>query len=190
MAAVPDVTPTSSPTTVLRRLYLGRFVFALLWAALFGAVAGDLGAPARLLLVLYPVVDLAAALVDVRSRGTDGRSPAVLYANVAFSAVAAVALAVVGGEPTGVLATWGLWAVAAGATQLAVGVARRAVGGQWPIMLSGGLSVLAGIAFLAMSSGGSSVTGIAGYATLGGIFFLASALRLGRGSADRTAADR
>jgi hypothetical protein len=49
------------------------------------------------------------------------------------------------------------------------------------MILSGGLSVLAGAAFVAMaSSPGTTLAGLAGYALLGGIFFLVSALRLGR----------
>lgn len=49
------------------------------------------------------------------------------------------------------------------------------------MILSGGISVLAGAAFALQSSGASaSLVGLAGYATLGGIFFLVSAIRLSR----------
>ena len=77
-----------------------------------------------------------------------------------------------------------MWAVVAGLIQLAVGIDRRALGGQWPMMLSGGISALAGTAFFLMASAPDPALGnVAGYAALGGIFFLISALRLGRMSA-------
>ena len=44
----------------------------------------------------------------------------------------------------------------------------------------GGISVLAEAGFIAQSGGSSSVAGLAGYAVLGGIFFLVSAVRLRR----------
>ena len=49
------------------------------------------------------------------------------------------------------------------------------------MIASGSISVLAGVAFVLMAStAGASLAGLAGYALLGGIFFLVSALRLGR----------
>ena len=78
------------------------------------------------------------------------------------------------------LLVWGLWAVTAGAVQLIVALTRRGLGGQWPMILSGGISVLAGLGFILQSgSSSASLVGLAGYATLGGIFFLVSAIRLG-----------
>ncbi|MEU4745949.1 hypothetical protein AB0G02_36565, partial [Actinosynnema sp. NPDC023658] len=60
-------------------------------------------------------------------------------------------------------------------------VGRRRVGGQWPMILSGGISVLAGASFITTASGADpSLSALAGYAVLGGVFFLVSALRLGR----------
>ena len=50
------------------------------------------------------------------------------------------------------------------------------------MIASGGISVLARASFIAQSRGAGSVTTLAGYAVLGGIFFLVSALRLRRGA--------
>jgi uncharacterized membrane protein HdeD (DUF308 family) len=76
---------------------------------------------------------------------------------------------------------WGAWAIVAGLVQLIVRVTRRKMGGQWPMILSGGISVLAGGSFIAAAgSDNPTLANIAGYAILGGIFFLVSALRLGR----------
>ncbi|MBZ5740993.1 hypothetical protein [Nocardioides mangrovi] len=162
-------------TSALRRLYLVRFVFAVVWAGLFVATSSPVGTAAVVLAVLYPVFDLGAAVVDLRTSGD--RRP-MLVVNMALSLAAAVALAVVGDDLEGILVVWGIWAITAGAVQLSVGVVRRALGGQWPMILSGGISVLAGASFAASASSATSVTGIAGYATLGGLFFLVSALRL------------
>jgi hypothetical protein len=54
------------------------------------------------------------------------------------------------------------------------------MGGQWPMIISGGVSVLAGASFIvAASADNPTLTNTAGYAIAGGIFFLISALRLG-----------
>lgn len=173
--------------SALRRLYLTRFGFAIAWAVLLVVstavlgTAGTLGPLTVVLLVLYPLADLVAAAIDRRATRA-GAPSALLVINIVLSLLAAIGLvlAVMSGAGA-VLLVWGLWAITAGVVQLIVGVRRRALGGQWAMILSGGISVLAGAGF-ASSAGGSSpsVTGIAGYAVLGGIFFLVSALRLRR----------
>jgi uncharacterized membrane protein HdeD (DUF308 family) len=177
----PAAAGRSAPA--LRRLYFVRFGFAIVWAALLFADKSHLGALGITLLVIYPLFDVAAAIVDARSSGATGPVRS-LQTNIAISAVAAVGLAVAGasGVPA-VLRVWGVWAIVSGAVQLIVGLGRRKrrMGGQWPMMLSGGISVLAGAQFiLGASASDPKLTNVAGYAILGGIFFLVSALRLGR----------
>ena len=79
VSTTPSVTtaPAASP---LRRLYLARFAFAVVWAGLFAATGSTLGAAAAVLLVLYPAVDTAAAVVDARSTRATGA-----YVNIAVS---------------------------------------------------------------------------------------------------------
>ncbi|WP_236718068.1 hypothetical protein [Actinoplanes sp. TFC3] len=161
----------------LRRLYFLRFGFALVWAALLFTTAANLGPLSIALLVLYPAFDVAAAVIDLRS----SRSP-VLYLNIAISGLGAIGLAIASasGIPA-VLRVWGAWAIAAGLVQLVVGINRRRRDGHWPMILSGGLSVGAGTSFiLAAAKDGATLSNLAGYAILGGIFFLIAALRLGR----------
>lgn len=176
----PDAPPASIAAS-LRRLYFVRFGFAIVWAIIVGLSAASITPLSATLLVIYPVFDLVAAVVDHRaSRAT--RPAGLLYVNMALSALAAVGLivAVMSGR-SAVLLVWGLWAVTAGVVQLIVGLSRRSLGGQWPMILSGGISVLAGVAFAVQSgSATASLVGLAGYATLGGIFFLVSAIRLNR----------
>ena len=162
---------------VLRRLYLVRFAFAVVWAALLFLTKAELGPLGIALVVLYPLFDVVAAVVDARSSHARG-----LYVNVAISLLAAVGLAITAssGVPA-VLRVWGAWAIVAGLVQLIVALSRRGMGGQWPMILSGGISVLAGGSFIAGASAPDPVlTNVAGYALLGGIFFLVSAIRLGR----------
>ena len=163
----------------LRRLYFVRFGFALVWAGLLFATASSLGPVSLALLVLYPLFDVVAAVLDARSAKA-GKPIAALYVNVAVSLLAAggLAVAAASGIP-GVLRVWGTWAIVAGVVQLVVGAARRGLGGQWPMILSGAISVVAGSSFILQATkDGASLSALAGYATLGGIFFLVSALRL------------
>ena len=166
--------------TSLRKLYFVRFGFAVIWAVLVFSFGSELGPVTATLLVLYPLFDLAAAIVDVRSN----RAGALLYINMALSLLAAVGLAIAATSGTpAVLGVWGVWAITAGLVQLIVGIRRRKLGGQWVMIISGGLSVPVGASFLGLASGEpASVTTLGGYAALGGVFFLISALRLGRTS--------
>jgi uncharacterized membrane protein HdeD (DUF308 family) len=74
---------------------------------------------------------------------------------------------------------WGVWAVVSGVVQLIVALLRRSLGGQIPLVVSGAISVLAGIAFAAQGTQGTgTAVGVGGYAVVGGIFFLIAAIRL------------
>jgi uncharacterized membrane protein HdeD (DUF308 family) len=176
--AAPGISTTAS---ALRRLYFARAAFALVWAGVTFAVADELSPLTVTLLVIYPLVDVAAAIIDVRTSRSTG-SPVLLYVNIAVSLLAAVGLAVAGasGVPAA-LRVWGAWAIVAGLIQLVVGVSRRKLGGQWPMIISGGLSVLAGGSFFAAASATDpAMTNAIGYAIPGAIFFLIAAVRLGR----------
>jgi uncharacterized membrane protein HdeD (DUF308 family) len=171
---------TGSPS-VLRNLYFVRFGFAIVWAALMFVVGSSVGPLSVTLIVLYPLFDVAAAIVDARSSGSSG-STRLLYVNIAISSLAAIGLilALTSGIPA-VLRVWGVWAIVAGIVQLIVALTRRKLGGQWAMIASGGISVLAGTSFILLAAADGQTLGrVAGYAVLGGIFFLVSALRLGR----------
>ncbi|MCI3273554.1 hypothetical protein [Streptomyces cylindrosporus] len=175
-----SATPTAA-VPALRRLYVIRFAFAAAWAALLLVSGDELTVGTKVLLFLYPAFDVAAAVVDARSARAAGLVKG-LYANMAASALAAVGVVIAGASGVAdVLRVWGAWAVVSGLIQLLVGVARRPMGGQWAMILSGGISVLAGANFIrSATQDDPSLATIAGYAALGGIFFLASAMRLSR----------
>jgi uncharacterized membrane protein HdeD (DUF308 family) len=120
-------------------------------------------------------------VIDFRSSGSS-RAKAPLYINMGLSLLTAIGLvaAVSSGIPD-VLRVWGAWAITAGIVQLIIAILRYRLGGQWAMILSGGISVIAGSSFILMAGGpNATLTGIGGYAILGGIFFLASAIRLHR----------
>ena len=174
-AAAAAPTTTTNTAGHLRRLYFARFVFAAAWAGAFAAIGSKIDAGSVTLLILYPAFDVAAAIFDARS--TRDR---VLYVNIAVSTAAAIGLAAAAADDIpAVLRTWGVWAIVAGLVQLFVALKRRrALGGQWAMILSGGISVIAGAGFLGQAGSATSMKLCAGYAALGGLFFLISAVRL------------
>lgn len=177
------VTPVDIAASArLRRLYLARFAFAVIWAiALIAVTASPApGAILTALLVLYPLVDAAAVLWQRRSVGRASSSAIAEWGNVAISVLAAIGLGVASSVSiSAALSVWGIWAIVSGITQLVTAVLRRRVGGQVPLMISGALSVLAGLGFLIQGlGGGSGAAGIGGYAIFGGVLFLVSAIRL------------
>ncbi|GAA2915634.1 hypothetical protein [Streptomyces mexicanus] len=181
MSAIAAPSDTAGTASALRRLYFVRFVFAIVWALVMFTMAKEITPAGAVLLVLYPLFDVGAAVYDAKVSRNTG-SPALLYVNVAVSLVTAVGLTVAcaSGIPA-VLRVWGAWAVVAGLVQLIVAIPRRKMGGQWPMILSGGISVLAGGSFIASAGADDpALTSAVGYAIPGGIFFLLSALRLKR----------
>ena len=174
-AAPVNTINTTNTAGHLRRLYFVRFVFAAAWAGTFAATGSKIDAGSVTLLILYPAFDVAAAIFDARS--TRDRA---LYVNIAISTVAAIGLAAAAaGDIAAVLRTFGAWAIVAGLVQLFVALKRRrSLGGQWAMVLSGGISVIAGAGFLGYASRATSMKVLAGYAALGGLFFLISAVRL------------
>ena len=113
----------SAPQSRTLRVFLTRGVIAIAWAVVFAAVSHSLTtgvtAGAGVLLVLYPLIDAVASLIDARSQHGSARQ--LLLANAGSSIVAAVALGVAAtGSVASVLAVFGVWAAVSGAAQLVV----------------------------------------------------------------------
>jgi hypothetical protein len=161
-------------------------VLALAWAAaVIIAVGGDvpttasdLAAGVAVLLASYPLIDVIASIAVARY---DATSRIVSRVNAAISTAAVVAIAVTGlGSDAGAtLASFGAWAAISGAIQLGVAIHRRRPrGGQLPMIVSGGLSTVAGLGFIAQSGGTDAhLTYIGGYMALGALLYLLSTLR-------------
>ena len=165
-------------------LLLSRVVFALVWAVVLVTTGPGLSLVTAVVLVLYPVGDLVLVGLDTYRSGAASRGARIgLGFNLAVSAIAAVALAVAAAYGvSSVLLAWGVWAVVAGAGQLVVALARRRTRrGQWPLIVSGGLSCVVGLAFVAMAAGPApQLVSLAGYAVAGAVFALIGFLRLRR----------
>jgi uncharacterized membrane protein HdeD (DUF308 family) len=177
---------TSSPhETRILRIFLIRGVIAIAWAAGFAVVANslttDVTIVAGVLLVLYPLIDAVATLLDARSQHGSARQ--LLLINAGSSIVAAVALGVAATRGiAAVFTVFGVWAAVSGAAQLVVVLRRRAqLGNQWPLLLANGVSVIGGVAFLIAAAVGNPRLGmLAIYAATGGVEFVIQAWLLAR----------
>lgn len=177
-------TPTATAPTfapALRRLYLVRAAFAVVWSVALIATASLGGPLLTVLLIVYPLFDAAAVLWQMRAEGQTRRARPSEWINVVVSVLVALALGIASSlSVAAALAIWGVWAIGAGIPQLVTAIRNRSTGGQVPQMLSGGISVLAGSAFLVQGlQGATAIAGVGGYAIVGAVFFLVSALRLG-----------
>jgi uncharacterized membrane protein HdeD (DUF308 family) len=187
---VDVVVPAAAAQT--RRLYLIRAVAALLWAGLLALALHSSGsltpqesvpALAIALLILYPLIDVTASLLDARAQQhRDPGNAAIQVGNAVIGTVAAAIIAVAASHGAdAILRVFGTWALLTGLIQLTLAIIRRgrATPGQWPMILSGVISSGAGLSFLKMATGRElKLTSLAGYAVLGAIFFLISAWRL------------
>lgn len=168
-----------------RRIAYVRAAAALVWAvavAIAGGSAGlDLSVGLALLVSAYPVIDVVASLAEAAHGGpAAGRLRA--SAAVSALAVAGLAIAAFGSDLKAVLAVFGAWAVVSGLLQLANAIQRRRAGSrEIPMLISGGLSAIAGIAIIGSARADDPGLGtIAGYAAVGAVLFLIWAYRTRR----------
>ncbi|MFI6235478.1 DUF308 domain-containing protein [Micromonospora sp. NPDC050784] len=165
----------------LLRIYLVRGLVAIGWAAGFSAVGDSLTATAVVLLIAYPLIDVVASLLDAREDpGTPARQLQIF--NTTLSAVAALALGLAAVSGVGaVLFTFGVWAIVSGVAQFTVAVRRNSpeLGRQWPMLIAGALSVIAGATYLPAALGAEpSLSMLILYTAAGGVFFVLQAATL------------
>lgn len=174
---------------LLRSLYFVRATFSVCWAILVVLFAGTSTDVATFLLVIYPAWDVIGTWLDIRANRS-GTSKTPQYINMVISIVTtiAVGIALQRGIPE-TLVVFGFWAILTGLIQLILGVRRRkSFGGQWPMILSGGQSVIGGASFIALAHDPTmGITSLAGYAAFGAFYYLLSAFRLSK-TASRVAA--
>ena len=176
--AAPDAPPSRN---VPQRIAIVRALLALVWAAALVIAVGDdvpstssdVPIAAAALLASYPAIDVVASIAA--TLGTDA-SRRLLRINAALSAlaVAAIGATAFGADAGATLAAFGAWAAVSGAIQLGVAVHRRRAGGrQLPMIVSGGLSTIAGVSFLAASGmDDADLATVGGYMGLGGLLYL------------------
>jgi uncharacterized membrane protein HdeD (DUF308 family) len=162
-------------------------VLALVWAAALvvaprhraPTTASDVPFAAAALLTTYPAIDAVSSIVDA-SRGTPAFAR-LLRVNAAISTLAIAALAVTafGLDAGSALVAFGAWAAVSGALQLATAIRHgRSEGYQPSMIISGGLSTLAGLSFIAAARADTAhLANIAYYMAFGAVLFLLSAVR-------------
>ncbi|XVU28912.1 hypothetical protein ACQPZJ_18185 [Actinoplanes sp. CA-054009] len=164
----------------LFRIYLIRGLIAIAWSIAFATVQHDLTAVSVALLVLYPVIDVVASLADVREgRGTPARKLQIFNTSLSAATAVGLGLAAISGIGA-VLFVFGLWAIVAGAAQVVVALSRRRVlGWQWPSLLAGSFSVIAGATYLPVAVGDEpTLNMLVLYTAAGGTFFVLQSLLL------------
>jgi hypothetical protein len=180
-AAEPVAPDASRSRDSPRRIAIVRAVLALVWAAALVIVVGDevpstssdVPIAAAALLASYPAIDVVASIAG--ALGTDA-SARVLRVNAAIGVLAVVAIGVTafGFDAGATLAAFGSWAAVSGAIQFAVAVhLRRTEARQLPMLVSGGLSTIAGLGFLASSGmDDAHLARVGGYMALGALLYL------------------
>jgi uncharacterized membrane protein HdeD (DUF308 family) len=108
--------------------------------------------------------------------------------NLAMDIAAAVAiLAAVQSSLAAAITAFGVWAIVTGAVMIYLAVRRqRPLGGQWPLIISGAGSVLAGTTFVGWTGSAAAGLGaLAQYSAGGAIWYLLTALWLTRAARSR-----
>ncbi len=172
----------------LQSYYFVRAAFSIGWIA---AAIHFSAQPVfvMFLLVIYPLWDALANLVDARVNGGLATNPSQAL-NAAISVITALVVAVAirnGMHP--VLTVFGVWAILSGLLQLVTGARRwSAYGAQWVMILSGAQSALAGGFMISRSIGSAlpTILDITPYAGFGAFYFLLSAVWLTAAAYRRT----
>ncbi|MCW3061190.1 MAG: hypothetical protein JWQ02_3011 [Capsulimonas sp.] len=166
----------------LRTLYFTRAAFSIVWVSLLASFVKTSPAITAALLLIYPAWDVVGTILDIRAnRRASSKTPQYINIAISVATTLAVGLTLAQGAPA-TLTVFGAWAILTGAIQLTLGLSRRKeLGGQWPMILSGGQSILAGISFIALAhSPTKGIISLAGYSAFGAFYYLLAAFRLNK----------
>lgn len=175
----------------LRKLYFTRVAFSVLWIALVVTLAKTNNTLGTILFIIYPAWDVVATFFDISANPpTANKTPQYVNAGISILTTIAVIIALQSGIP-GALLVFGAWATLTGLIQLILGLRRRKhFEGQWPMIISGAQSMLAGGFIIATAhTPNQGVVSLAGYSAFGAFYFALAAFRLGKTirNADATA---
>jgi uncharacterized membrane protein HdeD (DUF308 family) len=164
----------------LCKLYFTRAAFSVFWVILVACFAKTSMGTAGILLIIYPAWDVLCTIADIRiNRGSSSKAPQ--YANTVISIITtiAVSFALHKGVPE-TLMVFGAWAIGTGLIQLVLGLRRRKLlGGQWPMIISGGQSMIGGTSFIILAHDPTKgISSLACYAAFGAFYYLLAAYRL------------
>ena len=187
-----ESTKTPGPTTAiqtarsLRNLYFARTAFSVIWVILISIFVKTNSGIAGILFIIYPAWDVIATYLDIRANPPHAsKTPQYVNAVIGVLTTISVALALQKGVPVALM-VFGAWAFITGLIQLILGLRRRKeLGGQWPMIISGGQSMLAGSVFIAMANSPTmGISSLAGYSAFGAFYFLLAAIRLSKNIKD------
>jgi len=166
----------------LRKLYFVRAAFSVTWVILISLFAKTSMGFAVILLILYPAWDVVGTFLDIYAHPRNS-SRTTQYINAVISGITTVAvgIALQKGVPEALM-VFGAWAIGTGLIQLILGLRRRKLlGGQWPMIISGGQSIIGGVSFIVLAHAPTmGITSLAGYAAFGAFYYLLAAFRLSK----------
>jgi uncharacterized membrane protein HdeD (DUF308 family) len=175
----------------LKHYYFARAAFSVVWVALAFAIGQHATAIGAALLIIYPAWDALANYVDMSRSGGMRENLTQAFNVFASAAIVIAVIVVLSVNPSLVLDVFGVWAILSGLLQLGTAARRwKRFGAQWAMILSGGQSALAGVFFVvqAHASVPPAIVKVAGYAGVGAVYFLVSALWLSAGQLRRKSA--
>jgi hypothetical protein len=164
-----------------QRIVVARAVLALIWAAAVVVAIGDrvpttdveIPVAAAALLAAYPLIDVLASLAGAH-RQPDA-TPLRVNATISTLAAVSVGATAFAADAAATLTAFGAWAVVSGAIQFVLALRGTR---QVPMLISGGLSTLAGISFFsAAGMHDAHLAVLGGYMAVGAVLYLVSARR-------------
>lgn len=179
-AALPSQTVHTAQA--LRKLYFTRVGFSVVWAIALMISLKAHSPFANILFIIYPLWDAVATWFDIKANPPEAnKTPQHVNLAIGIIVTIAISLALQTGVPTAMIVI-GAWASTTGLIQLILGLRRRKIfGGQWPMIISGGQSLLAGIVFIVMAHDPKmGINSLVGYSLFGAFYFLLSAIRLSK----------
>jgi hypothetical protein len=166
----------------LRTLYFLRTAFSVSWAILLSVFVKTNHLIASILFIIYPAWDVLATWLDIKANPPYvSKTPQYVNTVIGILTTIGVALGLQKGVPEALM-VFGAWAIITGLIQLILGLRRRKeMGGQWPMIISGGQSILGGSSFIFLAhSPTMGINSLAGYAAFGAFYFLLAAIRLSK----------
>jgi uncharacterized membrane protein HdeD (DUF308 family) len=167
----------------LRKLYFTRAGFSIAWIVLVLLFAEKSTMVANILLTIYPAWDVMGTFLDIRANRKNSTSKTPQYVNIAISGITTVAVAIALQKGvTEALIVFGAWAIGTGLIQLVLGLRRKKyLGGQWPMIISGGQSMIGGTANIILAHNASKgISGLSTYVAFGAFYYLLTAFRLAK----------
>lgn len=166
----------------LRNLYFTRTAFSVIWVVLLSVFVKTNSSITSVLFIIYPAWDVFATWLDIRANPPQSsKTPQYVNMVIGVFTTIGVALALQKGVPAALI-VFGVWAIITGLIQLILGLRRRKeLGGQWPMIISGAQSTVAGCVFIAMANSPTmGISNLAGYSAFGAFYFLLAAFRLSK----------